>query len=302
MREAQVSNAVSVGFGFDVRPKDRHVLILRGYFDESGKRNQTPVVAVGGFVFRAGEWKRFEKRWWDAIDSFGLPEDHRFFHMNKFAVGAPPFREEEGWDKPTKESRLRLLLDLICEYALFSTGSIVPVSSYETNVSAWADKHMGGPYGMASAACFMQMGKVLRLHPEAKVAAVWESGGEAAGPVIQTYNLMTRTPLFRKQTRLQSFMFGDKRVFAALQAADILAYELGRRGATQLQLDERVRREFVLGNFWHRIKFNHWTVQTDETMSSWSRVVSLDLTGAKMDVENEVIYMPDGSVHRMQDL
>jgi hypothetical protein len=71
------------------------------YFDASGQEQQA-LIAVGGMVSTAEQWRSFDSDWCRILIEFGL----QYFRMSEFAQSVGQFRT--GWKN--KESKRRALL------------------------------------------------------------------------------------------------------------------------------------------------------------------------------------------------
>src|SRR5258708_7357699 len=86
--EVPLAGAMLLAFPASVPPERRQVLILAGYFDESGTHDASEAIAVAGYLSTPERWAMFEQEWKKALADFdGLP----FFHMADFANSAPPY-------------------------------------------------------------------------------------------------------------------------------------------------------------------------------------------------------------------
>lgn len=264
-------------------------MTLTAYFDESGTHKDSHVVAVAGFIASDESWAEFSTEWVSALTEFKLP----FFHMADFAAKAPGYR----WPEELRRGRLQRLLSIIVNHVGVSVGTAIPTALYKKNVVDSVDRLLGGPYGMAAASCFLDLGDIVRPTAES-IACVFERGAEGVGEVTKSYRRLTRDKAFRQYTTLASLSFEDKRKLVPLQAADILAYELHRRVQTQLGLDARPRRNHPLAVLSQRP--NAWVHFKEGALKDWSRALSKDTTGWTLNVKPDgglEARRPDGSLY-----
>jgi hypothetical protein len=71
------------------------------YFDESGKDSGRPVIAFGGYLFKASQASRAQDSWRRVLCKYNLP----YFHMVDCAHNAPPFKQI-GREKSAEVARL----------------------------------------------------------------------------------------------------------------------------------------------------------------------------------------------------
>lgn len=102
------------------------VTMIGLYCDASGTEEDA-IIAVGGVVSTAEEWRVFDAKWRDVLKDFGL----NYFRMSEFAHSVGQFKV--GWKN--KESKRRALLDrlsaIIRDHVKYWTGSCVLKSDYD---------------------------------------------------------------------------------------------------------------------------------------------------------------------------
>lgn len=151
------------------------------YFDESGTHEGSRVVAVAGYVALASMWVEFSAQWQLALNDWGL--DH--FHMTDFAVKAPPY------DKLTEAERRKLLtrlIGIINSNVLGSVGIVIPTRTFDEIFSERAKRICGGPYGLATVACWIDLAEILRLlEADPWVAYVFEAGAHGRGEIAKVF-------------------------------------------------------------------------------------------------------------------
>ena len=266
--------------------------------DDSGKRAANPVVTAATFVFRAGAYARFSKHWNEALDEFGLSRVEGgpgYFHMVDFAAKTKPYYD---WPEHVRRERLNILLDAIVDNASRVASTWVPVPQYEASVRKKSDIRLGGPFGMAAVSCFLLLGHWLRGHPEAQIALVLEDGSEGMGQIEKTYKMMKYEHAVPGYSRLYSFTHAGKEV-AGLQAADMLAYEMQRRGATMIGGDPRPVRPYIL----RRLNKIDGTMAILETIQlrRWSDAFEHNFTGSQFDEKRNLITWPDGRIEPLSN-
>jgi hypothetical protein len=218
-----------LSFPSKICPEDRLVLVLKGYFDESGTHDGSRAISVAGYLSTPEKWLAFEQEWQAAKDAYGL----EFFHMTDFVA-----RQEEyaDWSDAERGERLANLIAIINRNVIASVGFALPVRDYYSIFSKTAKRYVGGPYGLAALSCFMDASKAIRSQlPDARIAYVFERGVKGKGQVMKVFDRVCDDFEVRESNRLASLTYEDKRDFSPLEAADILAYELYRHLPVQLK-------------------------------------------------------------------
>ncbi len=215
-------------------------MILTGYFDESGTHVGSGAVSVAGYLSTPYRWVRFEEQWRAALEEFSI----EFFHMADFANHAPPY---DTWTEEKRRAQFARLVQIINQNAEFSVGNVVPTALFDEIFSPHAKTYLGGEYGLAAISTFMSVGKIMReRYPDQWVGYVFESGARGAGQVLKVFQDNEQRADQKRELRLLSLRFEDKRQFLPLQAADILAYELYVHLPRQLGTNRRNPRRFHL--------------------------------------------------------
>lgn len=195
-------------------------VILSAYCDDSGTHESSRVVAVGGVLAEPDVWDAFSVEWAALLKKWRIP----YFRMSSFESKTGVCA---GWSKRKSRNRLNKLLALFDKYRLVSFGCSVPKDLYEQIVSPIAKAHYGGPYGLAAQLCFASVANGFRdglAALDATVAYFFERGAKGWGPIERTFNANVGNPRWFLETITQV----DKAKVPAVQAADIVAYELAK--------------------------------------------------------------------------
>lgn len=277
---------------------------LWGYFDESGTHKESRALSVAGFLGRADEWGAFQVEWEDALGDFGLP----FFHMTSFENR----RKGYDWPEDVRHERINRLLGIIRRHVLGSVGVVLPLADYDAifredeippgpNVEWIAPgivgpcaprpgdqppnkpdmrpgairRKSGGPYGLAAVMLFQAVAEVaIQFADDPYVAYVMEQGAEGTGQVLKMFQDNYADLNSRRNLRLLSIAFKDKRRVTPLQAADLLAYELHKQLPRQLGDEERPPR-YTLREL-AKLNYKWNTVNADE-LRKWHHVLGRGL-------------------------
>jgi hypothetical protein len=248
-----------LGFPPTLAHRDRLVLALHAYFDESGTHADSEVVTVAGYISTAEQWELFGEAWRSEMAAYGL----EFFHMTDFANRAGAYKD---WTEQERRDRLARLIRIINQHAIASVGIAIPLRAFNQIFPKNAKRFVGGAYGLAAAACFLHVANILSPnYPSARIAYVFEIGARGSGEVKKVFDWNYKDREQRPKLKLLSIKFEGKE-FTPLQAADILAYELYRLVPHEIGLD---------ANSGHRK--THISMLADCNMKSWGRLEEREL-------------------------
>jgi hypothetical protein len=193
-------------------PNERLFAMLSVYCDAAGKEQQA-LVAVGGMVSTAEQWRVFDCDWRRVLREFGL----EYFRMSEFAHSIGQFRT--GWKN--KESKRRALLDqlitVIADNVRFWTGVCVLISDFDKVDADYELHERMYPYTLCAKGCVHQAITWYNAHHrEDGIEFVFEDGDEHFPQMRQEIVKETGIiPIERK-----------KRDATPCQAADFAAYEV----------------------------------------------------------------------------
>lgn len=243
------------------------MLVLEGYFDESGTHSSAKAIAVAGYLSTTEQWKLFTEEWTAALREFQL----EYFHMTDFANRA---KQYSAWTDAERSARFARLAAIIRRHTLASISSGFLRQSFDAIFDRDAKRYIGGPYGAAVGMCFLNVAERLKpLYPSARVSYIFERGAKGAGDVAKAFEMNYSDDETREQFKLQSFRFDDKRKCAPLQAADILSYELYRQIPKHLGIDPRPARQelkLLVPDNEHSIK--GWGLTEDAELAKFARI------------------------------
>ena len=100
------------GLAISGRNPNRLYLMLRGYYDGSGKPEDSEVVTLTGVVASESVWERFEPEWHEALTRHGAS----VLHMKEAMALKGLFSSEDGWTDKKVDA---LLIDLWCVIGKF---------------------------------------------------------------------------------------------------------------------------------------------------------------------------------------
>ncbi len=192
--------------------------MLTAYFDETGHSSDTAqrFVGMAGFVAPMLNWEFFEANWKAALNRFDLP----YFHMKDFAQFRGAFR---GWTEDQRRELFNALLRIITESGAMTLGSIVPLAEYK-KVTGERQAHWIEPYYICMVSC-ISLVSAFHSHTSFKqVALVFSEQAEFKHQALGLLEDIRQHYVFAQKALSPSFL--NMREHVALQAADLLAYEM----------------------------------------------------------------------------
>ncbi len=247
--------------------KNRFVLTLQAYFDESGTHQGSPTVCVAGYISTPEQWEVFGDEWKCALDEWGLDG----FHMTDFVGRVGPY---SSWSDQDRRWRLARLITIINRHTIGSVGIAVPKESFDQIFPKATKRFIGGAYGLAASCCFLDCAKLIEGDfPSARIAYVFEIGAPLSGEVHKVFNWNYKDPAQRAALKLLSIKFEGKE-FAPLQAADILAYELYRYFPVQAGLTDGPARIASM-EMLKECKSTRWGRLSEDELFKWAEISTI---------------------------
>lgn len=206
--------------------------MLSAYFDETGHSRDEKQLFNGmaGVLAPADHWGAFEEKWGQTLKAFKIP----FFHMKDFASLKGFFK---GWSEG-KRRRLygKLLAHMETAY-IFPVGVSTSMSAFrgfpEEQRKKFIDPyHLGFLTVIGQTTVFMNNAG---MAPEEKAELVFSDQVEFRSKAQELYDEIIRAPYDTVpmlssarvvKSRILPPRFRDMRELAALQAADVVAYEV----------------------------------------------------------------------------
>lgn len=232
--------------------------VLTGYFDASGKKEHSNVT-LAGYIATEEQWGVFGEEWERAMRDWHIP----YFHMSEFESYK---RIYKYWTRTQHQERYARLLDIINRNVQLSVATSILASEYASVKAPREKNRVGGMYGLAATGCFIETANYVceADNASAWLAYIFESGDEGAGQIQQAFSLNERNPTLKEKYRLLSFRLENKRQFAPLQAADILAYEIFKHLPRQIGIDDHLARDYPTGRLIEVPR--RWIYPTSELM------------------------------------
>lgn len=247
------------------------VLLLEGYFDDSGTHEGSDAVTVAGYVSAPELWAELVEEWKEALNEWGL----KYFHMTDFANRVKSYAD---WTDRQRRYRFARLVSIANRHVLASVGFCIPKRSFALIFSKPLKRFVGGAYGIASAACFLEVARLLGpKYPSVRVAYHFEAGTRGADAVLRASEWSRAVPENRDAMKFESLTFCSKEV-VPLQCADILAYELYRYVPHKLGLAVRTPPRVENLSMLSDCELKMWGNMDDEGLLQWAQVAAMAQT------------------------
>lgn len=207
------------------------VAVVKVYMDEAGTDSASKVLTVAGYAARPSRWQAFTREWNAVLRPTGI----KCYHATDAQACQGEFRQ---W-KPEQVAELAsALLPIIPRYAAGLAVSIV-MPDYRAAISQRPELEtlFASPY----AACFQWLVQsLLSVAQERKAKSRFSfvhETNDMRRDAQEAFYWMKAEVDSRKN--LVSLVFADKAEFVPLQAADILAFEVGKRLGNQTGPERR---------------------------------------------------------------
>ena len=208
--------------------------MFAAYFDDSGTHDDTgaaegsEIVVAAGYVGTASEWQALEREWNALLQLKSLP----YYHSVDCAYRTGHFK---GWSKEECEGIHRSVVEIIVARAIVPIGSAVNTGPYWQRRPRPSDGSKAVPkqgYYQCLWNTLRALGAfMLTVAPEDQVAIVLERSPKTSAPTLSMYHHAVEQPSWhdRRERFAGPPTFRPKEGHPQLQAADVLAYEMGLR-------------------------------------------------------------------------
>ena len=203
--------------------------VLAVYFDDSGTHENDEVVGYSALFSTMELWKLFEKRWNALLKNppNGKPPLKRF-HMHDCAT-LNPKSEFAGYSRAESNSAIHDFRQIILNAEVYGATANIPITIWNKHITAELNKIIGGPeYECFNAIVDLMLGLISQHMPKEKdVALIFD---RAPGREDFQKSVVEHFARFYASKDLGSLRihgpdFESSYDFAALQAADMLAWE-----------------------------------------------------------------------------
>lgn len=192
------------------------IMVVKGYFDDSGDDKRKRFVSVGGLLGNKTQWDALQIPW--ALECYRLKGPFRSADCESQRGCC------DGWTVDQTAALMRNLVKIIAATHVMGLGSIVPVPEYHR---MFPGSGMHDPYFLALKHIIINMADIGRVAYAAfgfDSIQLWHEEGDTDEAAQQIYKDLKAVPGWMDAKRLEAFSIGTKRVIG-LQAADLMARE-----------------------------------------------------------------------------
>ena len=225
-------------------------VMLTAYFDESNTDPNQKVPVVAGYIASTFQWSRFGEQWDKLLREreWNIPVDPR--HGIRVAHRSElqhPFGKFKDWDDTKRERFFAKARVIIKRNTKIPIGNAVTREDFEKIALRPMQQVVSGAYGWCAYTCLHQVKQYCDHHNyKDPVRFVFEMGAPGWRQLNQLFNYLGEHQQLREFYRVDSISFATKKT-RQLQAADFLAYDLGRffldykLGRTRPAVNEYIR-------------------------------------------------------------
>ena len=182
-------------------------------------------------------WQEFSKEWRKALDDESIPiepdKEHPIFHTSEFKTRQIPFRDYLGWSNDRREVFYKRLIDLVNKRTLFSTATGIDLDDYRRFAVDYpaSQKLFGSAGHFASVMSFWRCRYwASKYSYDETISYIYDRDDTFADELRDSYNNLCKD---RDRAKWWHFKPGglrdeDKQYFPPIQAADLVAWEMGR--------------------------------------------------------------------------
>ncbi len=206
--------------------------MLTAFIDDSGTDGSGPFCVLAGYLSDVEQWKLFSDSW--DIELRTEPKISHFKMAQAHSKRGPFW----GWDNEARENKVAKLAKIVNQHAIGGIASIVSNKAYREEAKGCLPDTIDHPYWL----CFEQIVmEAIRVYGHelngGKINFVFDSQGEGyerRGGLVHAgwREVLTRTPY---EHLLGSITFASDLDVLPLQAADLLAWHIRRRGDRAIQ-------------------------------------------------------------------
>ncbi len=204
------------------------LVMLRGYFDESGT-GQPPVFVLAGYISTAEKWAEFSTAWDQALN---ISPRIEYFKMDE----AMNLKGQFGhWSEERRNQRVQLFIDIIQKHAI--VGAAISIKQDEFHRVFNSAVHRPWPYPMNTLYFHAVMETLqaigahrARMGLNGPIQYIFDDGMREKGVITDMWDIGKNDPEWTEifNTIGIPYFLDDKKVLP-LQAADMLAWVIRKR-------------------------------------------------------------------------
>ena len=210
--------------------------MLRGFYDASGKSNDSEFVTLTGVFASESVWERFEKSWREILDKYQISD----FHTSEAMSLSGRFSPENGWSRTKVHELTKDLWRVIGRYRwtddnpsnLYARSCTLIMADYHRGKSA--NPKLREPEAICTRFCFnglpIDFDSNLE-HPE--VSLVFDRGEPFLNTLYRNWVKGRNLPNAGWPKQIKGIEFGSATDLCPLQLADFLAWIMGKHHRMQ---------------------------------------------------------------------
>jgi hypothetical protein len=220
LRPSDFIDAMVAGLPSSMRG-GRWLMLLQGYFDDSGSEPNSPVFVLGGLVSTVDRWKEFSDEWLaicrqePSIDYFKMSEAHS---------GTGQF---QGWPAPLRDKKILDLAAVIKKHAMAQVDCALRRVDFDDFIALFSPTpEFRDPYFLCFYRVVMSVNSYhKRHHSTAECDFIFDDQGSIGKTAVMWWDWLKALVSEERRSLLGSppSFKDDKRVLP-LQAADMYAW------------------------------------------------------------------------------
>jgi hypothetical protein len=224
---------------FSRKASKRVMVYFSAYFDES-YRDDSPILAVSGYLAADDAWQEFAERWSDVVEREGVPA----FHWSDLETFNDDFTRDKGWEEARRLRVQKELIPIIKETV--SCGICIGVNipdyhSYLEEVNS-VDYETAYTYAVRMAVALTRMESRRNNWHEPIAYLIERSIKKHKSELKRAFNEVFDDAEWAEKQQIASLTTDANRIDnVPLQAADVVAYETWKDTHNQL-IENRKRR------------------------------------------------------------
>ncbi len=199
--------------------KQRSIVVLGAFFDDSGTHDDAPFVAIGGLLGTENQWEYFNKRWLSQLEE-PAPGKSRVkqFHLNDCKYPCGDFKNYTLNEREYAIGRFR---DIILDVGLITIAAAVDLAVWRELVTGQVAEELGNPIGLCFYKCVEATFNAIRWRrPGEQIVFMFDQGTQ------DKLDMWTRLFSLQKDKfpELNAMGFLEVEKNPPLQGADYIAY------------------------------------------------------------------------------
>lgn len=210
----------------------RKLPMLTAFFDDSGTHKKGPFCVLAGYIANADQWKAFSEEWDTELRAEpNIP----CLKMSSANSKDGPFR---GWETTAIERKVTRLAEIVNRHAIGGIAVVVSNDAYRKIAEGCLPSTVDHPYWLCYSKIVTETLEIYgRESNDEKINFVFDTQGEGyeRRALLMHDNWREIFKASPNGNLLGSLTFGNDVELMPLQAADMLAWHVRRRGDRAMQ-------------------------------------------------------------------